>query len=249
METIGCCLYGRVEIKLFLILFMSPTFYFSSYSSVLAPFVKRASNFFRCTKFNLPFQVSLRETQQHLFHGSVSSMGKLNYFQILGVSQEADDKDIRVAYLELAKKFHPDVNGGCTESFLEIQKAYETLKDPEQRRLCLLECYDEDQEEIEIQYKSKHKKEHIKYKNEFRKHEKKQDKFYCGGDEWTNINFFYPLFAKKSDFGVKYYTFKMTGAFGRWSSVQKVEKQWRKALDDLFLNKKRLKRRRNRKNQ
>jgi len=63
------------------------------------------------------------------------------------------------------------------------------------------------------------------------------------------LTFFYPLFAKKSDFGVKYYTFKMTGAFGRWSSVQKVEKQWRKALDDIFLNKKHLKRRRNRKNQ
>ena len=59
-----------------------------------------------------------------------------DYYQILGVDRKAGDADIKKAYRNLAKKYHPDKNPGdktSEQKFKEINEAYEVLKDPEKR--------------------------------------------------------------------------------------------------------------------
>lgn len=60
-----------------------------------------------------------------------------NYYEVLGVSKDASQEEIRRAYKDLAKKYHPDMNRNSSVSetkFKEINEAYEVLKDPEKRR-------------------------------------------------------------------------------------------------------------------
>ena len=58
-----------------------------------------------------------------------------DYYEILGVSRDADKEDIKQAFRRLARKYHPDVNKetGAEEQFKEINRAYEILSDPENR--------------------------------------------------------------------------------------------------------------------
>jgi curved DNA-binding protein len=59
-----------------------------------------------------------------------------DYYQILGVSKDADVDDIKKAYRKLARKHHPDVNPGddkAEERFKEINEAYQVLSDAEKR--------------------------------------------------------------------------------------------------------------------
>ena len=57
-----------------------------------------------------------------------------DYYKILGVDRNADDKTIKTAYRRLARKHHPDVNKGSTERFKEINEAHSVLSDPEKRK-------------------------------------------------------------------------------------------------------------------
>src|SRR4030042_414996 len=64
-------------------------------------------------------------------------MAGKSYYDILGVSRSASEKEMRQAYRRLARKHHPDVNPGdkqAEERFKEINRAYEALSDPEKRR-------------------------------------------------------------------------------------------------------------------
>ncbi|MGV2828713.1 molecular chaperone DnaJ [Myxosarcina sp. GI1(2024)] len=58
-----------------------------------------------------------------------------DYYQILGVSRDADKEELKRAYRRLARKYHPDVNkeSGAEEKFKEINRAYEVLSEPETR--------------------------------------------------------------------------------------------------------------------
>jgi curved DNA-binding protein len=60
-----------------------------------------------------------------------------DYYQILGVERNADEKEIKKAYRRLARQYHPDMNPGdkaAEARFKEINEAHEVLSDPEKRR-------------------------------------------------------------------------------------------------------------------
>ncbi len=63
-------------------------------------------------------------------------MDKRDYYEVLGVSRDASDSDIKTAYRKLALKYHPDRNPDSTEaedSFKEAAEAYEVLSNPDRR--------------------------------------------------------------------------------------------------------------------
>ncbi|MEY8336748.1 molecular chaperone DnaJ [Lachnospiraceae bacterium 62-35] len=62
---------------------------------------------------------------------------KRDYYEVLGVSKDADEAALKKAYRALAKKYHPDANPGDEEAekkFKEASEAYTILSDPEKRR-------------------------------------------------------------------------------------------------------------------
>lgn len=61
-----------------------------------------------------------------------------DYYKILGVPRNADEKEIKAAYRRLARKYHPDVNPNdkaAEAKFKEMSQAYEVLGDSEKRKL------------------------------------------------------------------------------------------------------------------
>ena len=62
---------------------------------------------------------------------------KRDYYEVLGVSRDADEATLKKAYRTLAKKYHPDANPGDKEAeqkFKEASEAYSVLSDPQKRK-------------------------------------------------------------------------------------------------------------------
>ncbi len=59
----------------------------------------------------------------------------MDFYKILGVDRDATPEEIKKAFREKAKKYHPDVNKGAEEFFKKITAAYETLIDEEKRKI------------------------------------------------------------------------------------------------------------------
>ena len=63
-------------------------------------------------------------------------MSKRDYYEVLGVSKSADEKEIKKAYRREAMKYHPDRNSedpNADEKFKEATEAYDVLMDREKR--------------------------------------------------------------------------------------------------------------------
>jgi molecular chaperone DnaJ len=63
-------------------------------------------------------------------------MAKRDYYEVLGVTRECDEKELKSAFRRLAMQFHPDRNNGdklAEAKFKEASEAYERLKDPQAR--------------------------------------------------------------------------------------------------------------------
>ena len=65
-------------------------------------------------------------------------MAKRDFYDVLGIGRNADEKEIKRAYRKLAKKYHPDTNPGDNEAeqkFKEVTEAYNVLSDAEKKKL------------------------------------------------------------------------------------------------------------------
>ncbi len=64
---------------------------------------------------------------------------KRDYYEVLGVSKTATADELKKAYRQLAKKYHPDANPNnkaeAEAKFKEVNEAYETLSDPQKRQM------------------------------------------------------------------------------------------------------------------
>ena len=58
----------------------------------------------------------------------------MTYYSMLGVSSNANDKELKMAYLKLAKKYHPDIYKGVNrDHFKKVNEAFSVLKNPHKR--------------------------------------------------------------------------------------------------------------------
>ncbi|KAA0993428.1 DnaJ C-terminal domain-containing protein [Dyadobacter aurulentus] len=115
----------------------------------------------------------------------------LDYYQILGVDKNADEKAIKNAYRKLARKFHPDLNPNDKEAekkFKELNEANEVLSDPEKRKK-----YDQYGKDWQ------HSEEFEKARRTRGSAGSQQEQWYSGGDQFSD--FFESMFGSGSGFG------------------------------------------------
>ncbi|KAJ2838230.1 mdj1 protein precursor [Coemansia sp. 'formosensis'] len=69
------------------------------------------------------------------FHTTTSTRKSEDFYSVLGVKRDATQAEIKKAYYQLAKKYHPDANKAAEakDKFLKIQEAYDTLSDASKR--------------------------------------------------------------------------------------------------------------------
>jgi DnaJ-class molecular chaperone len=72
--------------------------------------------------------------------GFVAEAAELSFYELLGISESGSLVEIKQAYKQLARKYHPDVSPPdrveeYTRRFIRVQEAYETLSDPRRRAM------------------------------------------------------------------------------------------------------------------
>ncbi|CAJ0575248.1 unnamed protein product, partial [Mesorhabditis spiculigera] len=77
-----------------------------------------------------------RGRQRRPLYTTGPTLASKDYYKLLGISKESSAKDIKKAYFQMAKKYHPDVNKTkeAQERFQEVSEAYEVLSDEGKRK-------------------------------------------------------------------------------------------------------------------
>ena len=78
-----------------------------------------------------------KKSSRRVFLQTHPRMKFIDYYEVLGVPRDADEKAIKKAYRKLARKYHPDVNPNDAEAerkFKQANEAHEVLSDPEKRK-------------------------------------------------------------------------------------------------------------------
>ena len=73
--------------------------------------------------------------QRRDFMGSSNPRADRKFYKVLGVDEQASQKEISNAYKKLAKKYHPDMSGGDADKFKEVSQAYEILSNEDKRSM------------------------------------------------------------------------------------------------------------------
>ncbi|KAL3619965.1 Chaperone protein dnaJ 20, chloroplastic [Castilleja foliolosa] len=73
-------------------------------------------------------------------NGVAPERQSMSFYELLGIPQTGSLTEIKLAYKQLARKYHPDVSPPdrveeYTDRFIRVQEAYETLSDPTMRKL------------------------------------------------------------------------------------------------------------------
>lgn len=102
-----------------------------------------------------------------------------NFYELLGIRQSSSKNEIKAAYLTLAKKFHPDSKEGDEEKFKLISKAYQVLKNEQER-----EDYDKGIRKVEKKKKETEKKNNYSSQMFHKKYEQTND-----GSKWSGGGF------------------------------------------------------------
>ncbi len=103
----------------------------------LAPHLATLTSTPTSTPTKTCFQNSHFSIPKSSFHSSALNLNSKDFYSVLGVSRSASAKDIKKAYYELAKKYHPDTNKGdknAQKKFQEVSEAYECLSDESRRK-------------------------------------------------------------------------------------------------------------------
>ncbi len=90
-----------------------------------------------CNSEGAQNHVGFPKIHRREFRTSTNLTSKSDYYQVLGVPRDASGKDIKKAYYQLAKKYHPDTNKGdkdAQKKFQEVSEAYECLSDDTKRK-------------------------------------------------------------------------------------------------------------------
>lgn len=113
-----------------------------------------------------------------------------NYYKILNVSESANPTEIKKAFHELAKKYHPDSAKGKEELFKEINEAYQVLSDQSVKKE-----YDQVRASSNTQrqqnYNQNSSTNHKPYNNQgsYRQQQQNQYRGYQSEEGWNNKNF------------------------------------------------------------
>ncbi|KZT74882.1 hypothetical protein DAEQUDRAFT_720066 [Daedalea quercina L-15889] len=104
------------------------------YSTCLNSHRQRTCGHSKRTSLQLPGP-SNRLGKQRAFHASSVRSAPKDPYQVLGVKKDASPAEIKKVYFSLARKYHPDTNPdkNAQEKFVEIQEAYDILKDEKKR--------------------------------------------------------------------------------------------------------------------
>ena len=96
----------------------------------------RISNLESRTFIQIDTQATERSNLVVAINLVTQNMSKRDFYEVLGVSRDASERDIKKAYKRLAMKFHPDRNQGdesAAEKFKEVKVAYEILTDSQKK--------------------------------------------------------------------------------------------------------------------